>query len=64
MIYNKVTEVNIRLMNMCHARNIGCINHSDTIDPKQHLNESNIHLNKYGNIEFSKNFTNFLYNLE
>ena len=61
---NKVNEVNIRLMNMCHARNIGCINHSDTIDPEQHLNESNIHLNKYGNIEFSKNFTNFLYNLE
>ena len=49
---------------MCHARNIGCINHSDTIDPKQHLSESNIHLNKYGNIEFSKNFTIFLYNLE
>ena len=61
---NKVNEVNIRLMNMCHARNIGCINHSDTIDPEQHLNESNIHLNKYGNIDFSKNFTNFLYNLE
>ena len=61
---NKVNEVNIRVMNMCHARNIGCINHSDTIDPEQHLNESNIHLNKYGNIEFSKNFTNFLYNLE
>ena len=61
---NKVNELNIWLMNMCHARNIGCINHSDTIDPEQHLNESNIHLNKYGNIEFSKHFANFLYNLE
>ena len=61
---NKVNEVNIRLMNMCHTRNTGCINHSDTIDPEQHLDESNIHLNKYENIEFSKNFTNFLYDLE
>ena len=61
---NKVNEVSIRLINMCHARNIGCINHSDTIDPEQHLNESSIHLKKYGNKEFSKNFTNFLYDLE
>ena len=61
---NKVNEVNFRLMNMCQARNIAYINHSDSIDPEQHLNESNIHLNKYGNIEFSKNFADFLYNME
>ena len=61
---NKANEVNIRLMNMCQVRNIGYINHSDNIDPEQHLNESNIHLNKYGNIEFSKNFAKFLYNME
>ena len=60
---NKANEVNHRLMNMCNTRNIKYINHS-TIDPEQHLNESHLHLNKYGSIEFSKNFANFLCNLE
>lgn len=50
-------------MKMCNTRNIKYLNHS-TIDPEQHLNESHLHLNKYGSIEFSKNFANFLCNLE
>ena len=61
---NKANEVNLRLINMCDARNINCINHSNTIDPEKHLNESHLHLNKYGSINFSKNFASFLCSLE
>ena len=56
---NKVNEVNNRLINMCELRNIKIINHSDTIDRSRHLNESHLHLNRYGTVEFAKNFKNF-----
>ena len=52
---SKVNEVNSRLTNMC--------SHTNTIDPANYLNESQLHLNKYGATEFAKNFKNFLYNL-
>ena len=45
---NKVNEVNNRLINMCEQRNIKIINQSDTIDRSRHLNESHLHLNRYG----------------
>ena len=61
---NKANEVNSRLMNMCKQRNINIINHSDNIDPTKHLNESNLHLNRYGSIAFSNNFKKFLCNLQ
>ena len=57
---NKVNEVNNRLINMCEQRNIKIINHSDTIDRSRHLNESHLHLNRYGTVEFAKNFKNVL----
>ena len=57
---NKVNEVNNRLINMCEKSNIKIINHSDTIDRSRHLNESHLHLNRYGTVEFAKNFKNFL----
>ena len=57
---NKVNEVNNRLINMCEQRNIKIINHSDTIDRSRHLNESHLHLNRYGTVEVAKNFKNFL----
>ena len=61
---NKVKEVNNRLINMCEQRNIKIINHSDTIDRSRHLNESHLHLNRYGTVEFAKNFKNFLCKLD
>ena len=61
---NKVNEVNNRLINMCEQRNIKIINHSDTIDRSRHLNESQLHLNRYGTVEFAKNFKNFLCKLD
>ena len=61
---NKVNEVNNRLINMCEQRNIKIINHSDTIDRSRYLNESHLHLNRYGTVEFAKNFKNFLCKLD
>ena len=61
---NKVNEVNTRLTNLYNHRGIPVINHTDTIDPGNHLNESQIHLNRYGNIEFTKNFKKFMFNLD
>ena len=53
---NKVNEVNSCLRNICQERNIKIINDTDTIDPSKHLNESLFHLNRYGAIDFAKNF--------
>ena len=57
---NKAQKVNSRLINMCGERDILFINHTDTIDTERHLNESKVHLNKSGTIEFVKNVCEFL----
>ena len=57
---NKAPEVNSPLINMCGERNITFIDHTDTTDTERHLNESKVHLNKSGTIEFAKNFFEFL----
>ena len=57
---NKAQEVNSRLINMCGERDIAFIEHTDTIDTERHLNESKVHLNKSGTIEFAKNVFEFL----
>ena len=49
---------------MCQQWNIKIINHTDTIDPSKHLNESLFHLNRYGTIEFAKNSKKILCNLD
>ena len=46
--------------NLCQQWNIKAISHTNTVDPVKHLNESQLPLNKYGTIEFAKNFKNFL----
>ena len=53
---NNFNEVNSHLVNMCQQRNIKIINHTNTIGPSQHLNESLFNLNRYGPIEFAHNF--------
>ena len=57
---NKTQKVNSRLINMCGERDILFINYTDTIDTERHLNESKLHLNKSGTIEFAKNVCEFL----
>ena len=52
------------LSNMRNHRGFPVINHTKTIDPENHLNESQLHLYRYGNIEFTKNFKTFLCNLD
>ena len=51
---NRAHEVNSRLINMCDGRNT-FVDHPDTVDIERHLNESKVHLNKSGGIEFAKN---------
>ena len=51
-------------MNMCQQQNNKIINHTDTIDPWKHLNESLFHLNRCGAAEFANNFKKFLCNLD
>ena len=60
VLNNKAHEVNNRLVNMCKERNISYIDHSETILRDRHLNESNLHLNRYGTLEFAKNFSKYL----
>ena len=56
---NKASEVNNRLINMCSHRNITYINHSSSIQ-QNHINESKVHLNRYGTIVFANTFSKFL----
>ena len=57
---NKAQEINSRFINMCGERDTTFNDHTDTIDIERHLNESNVHLNKSGTIEFAKNVFEFL----
>ena len=57
---NKAQEVNSRFINMCGERDITFTDHTDTIDTERHLNESKVHLNKSGAIEFANNVSNFI----
>ena len=56
---NKASEVNNRLINMCSHRNIAYIDHSSSIQ-QNHINESKVHLNRYGTIVFANAFSKFL----
>ena len=56
----KAHEVNKQLINMCDKKYITFFDHTDRIDYEKHLNESKVHLDKSGTIEFAKNFCEFL----
>ena len=56
---NKASEVNNRLINMRSHRNIAYIDHSSSIQ-KNHINESNVNLNRYGTVVFANTFSKFL----
>ena len=46
-INNKANEVNSRLIHMCAERNISYIDHTNSVQAKNHLNESKLHFNRY-----------------
>ena len=56
---NKASEVNNGLINMCSHRNIAYIDHSSSIQ-QNHINESKVHLNRYGTIVSGNTFSKFL----
>ena len=56
---NKANEVNNRLINISSHRNIAYIDHSSSIQ-QNHMNESKVHLNRYGTIVFANIFSKFL----
>ena len=57
---NKAQEVNSRLINMCGERDMSFIDNTNTIDIERHLNETKVHLNKSGTVEFAKDVCKFL----
>ena len=52
---NKASEVNNRFSNMCSHRNIAYIDHSSSIQ-QNHINESKVHLDRFGTIVFLNTF--------
>ena len=63
-IYAVANKVNSRLINMCKERNIPYIDHVDTISPERHLNESNLHLTRYGLLASANSFSKYLLELD
>ena len=59
ILNNKASEVNNRLINMCSHRNTVYIDHSSSIQ-QNHINESKVHLNRYGTVAFANTFSIFL----
>ena len=57
---NKASEVNCCLVHMCAERNIPYIDHTNSIQPENHLNESKLHFNRYGTIAFANSISKFL----
>ena len=56
---NKASEMSNRLINMCSHQNIAYIDHSSSIQ-QNHINESKVHLNRYGTVVFANTFSKFL----
>ena len=56
---NEVMEVNSYLKDLCESNNIPFISHT-TINPKEHLNNSRLHLNPKGSKKFRDNFVRYL----
>ena len=56
---NKARLVNHMLKLLCSERNICLISH-DNINPSHHLNGSKLHLNKKGNVKFSRNLVDYI----
>ena len=57
---NKANEVICRLVHMSAEQNIPYINYTNSIQPENHLNESNLHFSRYGTIAFASSISKFL----
>ena len=57
---NKTNEVNSHLTYMCAERNIPYMDHTNSIQPENHLNESKLHFNRYGTKAFANSMSRFL----
>ena len=57
---NKANEVNGCLIHMCVERKIPYINHTNSIQPENYLNESKLHFNRYETIVFANSMSKFL----
>ena len=57
---NKVREVNYCLARLCTNENISLIDHSRSIDPRKHLNNSKLHLNSRGSNKLRDNFVRYV----
>ena len=57
---DKASEVNCSLVHMCAERSIPYIDHTNSIQPENHLNESKLHFNRYGTIAFANSISKFL----
>ena len=55
----KTTNVNEELKYLCKAKKIDFIDHV-SIEREKHINNSKIHLNRFGTIAFAKDFLNYL----
>ena len=56
----KASEVSSRLVHMCAERNIPYIDHTNSIQPENHLNESKLHFKRYGTVAFVNSISKFL----
>ena len=57
---NKASEINNRLVHMCAEWNITYIDHTNSVQAINHLNEGNLHFNRYGIITFANSISKFL----
>ena len=57
---NKASEVNCRLVHMCAKRSIPYIDHANSIQPENQLNESKLHFSRYETIAFANSTSKFL----
>ena len=60
---NKASNVNNHLIHMCAERNIPYIDHNNSVQPENHLNESKLHFNRYGTILLLIVYSNFSPNI-
>ena len=58
---NKASEVNCRLVHMCAERNIPYIDHTNSIQPGNHFNDSKLPFSRYGTTAFASSISKFLY---
>ena len=57
---NKANEVKSRLIHIYAEQNIPYIDHTNSIQPENYLNESKLHFNRYGAIAFANSMSKFL----